>query len=144
MTYLEVVQALNNAADNVAAPDYTFIHGKRPDASLQSIQTKYPLIWVPPFRESYDLKTQNIERQITVCFFLQDSPNKTLEERQTLIQQAWDYQHDFMQQLYNGFDFMIKTFTVLDIIATPEYAQLAGTVSGYSVSFKLKSKITSC
>jgi hypothetical protein len=140
MTYLEVVNVLSEAASNVA-PNGSFVHGKRPDASLFSIAASFPIVWAPPFRENYNLVTGKMERQMTVCFFLQDSTNNTLEQRQNLIQDAWDFQHDFMQFLY---DVTPKTFNVSDIIATPEYAQLAGTVSGYSVSFKLQSKIVSC
>ena len=137
MTYLEVVNILSGATD-VVAPNGFFIHGKRPDASLFSIQTNFPIIWAAPFRENYNLVTGKIERQLTVCFFLQDSTNNTLAQRQNLIQQAWDYQHDFMLFLNSA---LPKTFNILDIVATPEYAQLAGTVSGYSVSFKFQSKL---
>jgi hypothetical protein len=87
------------------------------------------------------LQTGRIERQLTVCFFLQDSTNNTLAQRQALIQEAWDFQHDFMEYLDN---YMPKAFNISDIIATPEYAQLAGTVSGYSVSFKFQSKLVAC
>jgi hypothetical protein len=140
MTYLEVVNVLSAATD-VVAPNGFFIHGKRPDASLFSIQTNFPIIWALPFRENYNLQTGKIERQLTVCFFLQDSTNNTLAQRQALIQEAWDFQHDFMEYLDN---YMPKAFNISDIIATPEYAQLAGTVSGYSVSFKFQSKLVSC
>lgn len=137
MTYLEVVNILNIAADNVG-PNGVFIHGKRPDASLFSIQTSFPIIWAAPFRENYNLVTGKIERQLTVCFFLQDSTNNTLAQRQDLIQQAWEFQHDFMLFLNSA---LPKPFNISDIIATPEYAQLAGTVSGYSVSFKFQSRL---
>lgn len=137
MTYLEVVNVLSEAANNVA-PNGVFIHGKRPDASLFSIQTNFPIVWAAPFRETYNLQTGKIERQLTVCFFLQDSTNNTLAQRQDLIQQSWDFQHDFMLFLNSN---LPKTFNISDIIATPEYAQLAGTVSGYSVSFKFQSKL---
>lgn len=137
MTYSDLVNYLKAKA-LVVNPTGTFVHGKKPDASLTSSNMTFPLIWVAPFRESTDRIKGNIVRQITIAFFAQDSPNKTLIERQALIQTMWALKESFMASISND---LPRVISATGESATPEYSQLAGTVSGYAISFNVQSKI---
>lgn len=137
MTYSNLVNYFKAKA-LIVNPSGTFIHGKKPDASLTSSSTVFPLIWVAPFRESTDRIKGNINRQITIAFFDQDSPNKTLDQRQALIQSMWALKESFMTSINNDLPRVLST---ANESATPEYSQLAGTVSGYAISFNIQSKI---
>lgn len=139
MTYTEVVEYLKAKALAVS-PDCTFVHGKRPDASLVSTSMVYPLIWLAPFRETIDRQKGNIDNQITISFLAQDSTQNTLDQRQSLIQSMYVLKEAFMTSLRSGIP-MVGVATNEN--ATPEYSQLGGYVSGYSVSFKFSTK-TAC
>lgn len=139
MTYTEVVEYLKTKALAVS-PDCTFVHGKRPDASLVSTSMVYPLIWLAPIRETIDRQKGNIDNQITVSFLAQDSTQNTLDQRQALIQSMYVLKEAFMASLRSSIP-MVGVATNEN--ATPEYSQLGGYVSGYSVSFKFSTK-TAC
>ena len=139
MTYTEVVEYLKAKAIAVS-PDCTFVHGKRPDASLISTSMVYPLIWLAPFRETIDRQKGNIDNQITISFLQQDSTEYTLEQRQILIQSMYDLKEAFMTSLRSSIPLL---GVATNENATPEYSQLGGYVSGYSVSFKFSTK-TAC
>lgn len=137
MTFEQVITALQDAATNVN-PNGTFMYGKRPDAGLTTTSTALPIIWLAPFREMTDRNRGTIERQVVLAFFEQDSPNKTDAERQQMIENMWELQNDFMNYLQNAIP---KTFSITNEVQMPEYYKLAGTVSGYSVTFKFQSKL---
>lgn len=139
MTYTEVVEYLKAKA-LAESPDCTFVHGKRPDASLISTSTAYPLIWLAPFRETIDRQKGNIDNQITISFLAQDSTQNTLEQRQALIQTMYVLKEAFMNSLRSRIPLL---GVATNENATPEYSQLGGYVSGYSVSFKFSTK-TAC
>lgn len=138
MTYSDCVDFFKLKA-LAASPDCTFVHGKKPDASLTSTSMVYPLIWLAPFKETTDRKKGNIDRQIVIAFFAQDSTQNTLEQRQALIQTMWELKESFMDLIFNQDLPIVGTATNEN--ATPEYSQLGGYVSGYAVSFKFSSKI---
>jgi hypothetical protein len=139
MTYTEVVEYLKAKAI-VVSPDCTFVHGKKPDASLISTNMVYPLVWLAPFRETVDRKKGNVDNQITISFLQQDSTEYTLDQRQLLIQSMFDLKEAFMISLRAGIPMVAE---ISNESATPEYSQLGGYVSGYSVNFKFTSK-TAC
>ena len=139
MTYTEVVEYLKDKAIEVS-PDCTFVHGKKPDASLISTNMVYPLVWLAPFRETVDRKKGNVDNQITISFLQQDSTEYTLDQRQLLIQSMFDLKEAFMISLMAGIPMVAE---ISNESATPEYSQLGGYVSGYSVNFKFTSK-TAC
>ena len=139
MTYTEVVEYLRTKAINIS-PNCTFVHGKKPDASLISTSMVYPLIWLAPFRETVDRKKGNVDNQITIAFFAQDNTENTLIQRQALIQTMYELKEAFMISLRAGIPMVAE---ITNESATPEYSQLGGYVSGYSVNFKFTSK-TAC
>jgi hypothetical protein len=139
MTYTEVVEYLKSKAIGVS-PDCRFIHGKRPDASLASTNTVWPLIWLAPIRETIDRQKGNIDNQIIITFLAQDSTNNTLEERRALIQTMYVLKEAFMVSLRSSIPLL---GVATNENAVPEYSQLGGYASGYSVNFKFSSK-TAC
>ena len=139
MTYTEVVEYLKAKAINIS-PDCTFVHGKKPDASLISTNMVYPLVWLAPFRETVDRRKGNVDNQITIAFFAQDNTENTLIQRQALIQTMYELKEAYMISLRAGIPMVAE---ITNESATPEYSQLGGYVSGYSVNFKFTSK-TAC
>jgi hypothetical protein len=136
MTYEQTIELLRTTAESVA-PNGTFVFGKKADASLVSQTTAFPLIWLAPFREQTDRLKGNISRSIVLVFLYQDTTNYTESDRQNLIQEAWQLKEDYMIALNNT---LPKVAAYLNEIATPEFMQLSGSVSGYSVQFTLQSK----
>lgn len=136
MTYTDCVDYFMVKALAVS-PDCTFIHGKKADSSLISSSTIYPIIWLAPFSETVDRIKGNIERQITIAFFAQDSTNNTLIQRQGLIQSMWELKESFMSSLEDSIPMVGQ---VSNERAVPEYSWLAGYVSGYAVTFKFSTK----
>jgi len=55
-----------------------------------------------------------------------------------LIQGMWALKESFMVSINNDLPRVLST---ANESATPEYSQLAGTVSGYAISFNIQSKI---
>jgi hypothetical protein len=139
MTYTEVVEYLKAKAI-VVSPDCTFVHGKKPDASLISTNMVYPLIWLSPFRETVDRRKGNVDNQITIAFFAQDNTENTLIQRQALIQTMYQLKEAYMISLRAGIPMVAE---ITNESATPEYSALGGYVSGYAVNFKFTSK-TAC
>lgn len=137
MTYSNLVEYLKAKA-LIVNQSGTFIHGKKPDASLISSSTIFPLIWLAPFRETTDRVKGNVIRQVTVAFFTQDSTNITLEDRQALIESMWSLKEAFMSSINNDIP---RTISAIGESATPEYSQLSGKVSGYAINFTVQSKL---
>jgi hypothetical protein len=137
MTYSDLIDYLQTKA-LVVNPTGTFVHGKKPDASLISTNMVYPLIWVAPFRETTDRLKNKISRQVTIAFFAQDSTQNTLDQRQALIQTMWDLKELYVASLNND---LPKVLSALNESATPEYSQLGGYVSGYAISFNIQTKL---
>lgn len=133
-----------NTAVNAAG---TFVHGRKPEGSFDSIAAVYPLVFVLPFRDVADYKKETIKRSIVMFFFKQDNPGNTLVQREDMIQECYVIKDAFIQKMIEYSDTPGNTYfgklTISEVLATPEYAQLAGTVSGYSVSFTLITK-TDC
>lgn len=136
MTYEQTIELLRSTAASVA-PNGTFVFGKKADASLVSQTTAFPLIWLAPFREQTDRLRDLITRSVVLVFLYQDTTNYTEADRENLIQEAWQLKEDYMIALNNT---LPKVAAYLNEIATPEFMQLSGSVSGYSVQFTLQSK----
>ena len=141
MTYQEVIDLFKTIAMNVGQ---NFKHGKIPDVNFFTINTDWPLVILPPFREVTDYDKSLIERAIVLFFFTQDDPVNTIQEREVLISGQYFYKEDFITYLLIQFESPSSPYfglSISKVIATPEYAQMARYASGYSVTFTLKSKI---
>lgn len=146
MTYKDVINYFK-ATNTEVNTTGIFVHGRKPDASFISIAAAWPMVFVLPFRETTDYKKEIIKRNIVMFFFLQDNINNTLDQREDLIESAFELKEEFIRKMVelteSPSNAYFGKFTFSEILATPEYAQLAGTVSGYSISFTLTSK-TKC
>lgn len=146
MTYKEVItmfRAANTAINSVG----TFVHGRKPEGSFTTIAATFPLIFLPPFRESTDYKKAITRRTIVLFLLKQDNPGNTVEEREDLIEECYLLKEAFIAKLNEFWDSPSNTYfgkaSISEVMATPEYLQMAGTVSGYSISFTLSTK-TDC
>jgi hypothetical protein len=137
MTYSQAIELLRAVAENIA-PNGTFVFGKKADASLISQTTAFPLIWLAPFREQIDRIKGNVSRSIVLVFLYQDTTNYTEDQRQTLIQNAWQLKETYMTALNAT---LPKVAAYIGEISTPEFMQLSGSATGYSVQFTMQSKL---
>lgn len=127
--YLRTIQELRAIAEGVN-PSGTFLHGRDLDASL-SFGANMPLIHVLPFttREEDFLDSEDV----IICFWFQDSPDSTPEERENLISQAFELSSDFIGALKES-----PVLTIRAIEREPQYQTLSGTFSGYAVKVRLE------
>jgi len=137
MTYSQAIELLRAVAENIA-PNGSFVFGKKADASLISQTTAFPLIWLAPFREQTDRIKGNVSRSIVLVFLYQDTTNYTEDQRQTLIQNAWQLKETYMTALNAT---LPKVAAYIGEISTPEFMQLSGSATGYSVQFTMQSKL---
>jgi hypothetical protein len=141
MTYQEVIDMFRDVTTQVAQ---NFVHGKIPDVNFFTINTEWPLVILPPFRDVSDYEKANIERAIVLLFFAQDNPNNTMEDREAIISAQYSNKEEFINYFREQFESPSSPYfglSISKVVATPEYAQMAGYASGYSVTFTLKSKI---
>lgn len=146
MTYKGVITMFRavNTAINVSG---TFIHGRKPEGSFSSIAESFPLIFLPPFRETTDYKKAITRRTIVLFLLKQDNPGNTVDQREDLIEECFLLKEAFISKLNEFTESPSNAYfgkaTISEVMATPEYLQMAGTVSGYSISFTLTTK-TDC
>jgi hypothetical protein len=69
-------------------------------------------------------------------FWQQDTPATTNERREEIIAEMDDLSDIFLFALNAS-----SSLNLSNVLKTPEYRQLAGTVSGYGLSFTINSKI---
>ena len=137
MTYEDCVNFFKIKA-LAASPDCTFVSGKKADSSLISVDTVWPLIWLAPFTETIDRRKGNIDRQVAIAFFTQDSTNNTLDERKALFESMWQLKEAFMNSIENSIPMPGQ---ISNERSTMEFQMLSGYASGYAVSFKFSSKL---
>lgn len=133
MSYQSIVDLLRNLA-YIVNPNGHFMHGRRSDGSLD-YDKPFPQIHLYPVRSNPDIANSNERDDIILMFWQQDSPESTNEQREAMIAQMDVLSRNFMNELYAE-----DGVSVTNVLRTPEYRQLAGTVSGYGVSFTLPSK----
>lgn len=141
MTYQEVIDMFRDITTQVGQ---NFVHGKIPDVNFFTVNTDWPLVILPPFREVTDYDKSIIERAIVLFFFAQDNPGNTMQEREPIIANQYFCKEDFISFLLLQLESPSSScfgLSISKVQATPEYAQMAGYASGYSATFTLKSRI---
>jgi len=133
MSYQSIVDLLRNLA-YIVNPNGHFMHGRRSDGSLD-YDKPFPQIHLLPVRTQFDIKLDNETQDLIIMFWQQDSPESTNEQREAIIAQMDVLSRNFVAALYDE-----DGVSISNVLRTPEYRQLAGTVSGYGVSFTLISK----
>lgn len=134
MTYQGTVDLIRNLAFLVN-PNGHFMHGRRSDGSLDYPDV-FPQIHLYPLRQTIDVNNGNQITEVLIFFWQQDSPESSNEEREAIIAQMDVLSTNFLQLLNN------EVMSLSNARKTPEYRQLAGTVSGYGLSFTLSDKIS--
>jgi hypothetical protein len=136
MTYQAIVDLIRNTA-YIVNPTGHFVHGRRSDGSLD-YNEPFPQIHLMPVRSSIDYSNNTERSDIVILFWQQDSPESSNDEREAIIAQMDVLSRNFLQLLYDE-----DILNLANVLRTPEYRQLAGTVSGYGISFTIVDK-TSC
>lgn len=134
MSYQGIVDLIRNIS-NTINPTGTFMHGRRSDGSLE-YDGAFPQIHLYPVRLSFDIANDVERNEIIIMFWQQDSPESSNDEREAIISQMDILSTNFLNAIYNE-----ENISINNILKTPEYRQLAGTVSGYGVSFTIVGKV---
>lgn len=134
MNYQDIVDLCRVTA-NLVNPTGHFVHGRRTDGSLD-YDYAFPQIHLLPVQTTFDISNDLKTHQLILFFWEQDSPESSNEEREAKIA-AMDILSDlFLFELFEN-----QQLNISDVLKTPEYRQLAGTASGYGISFSLTTKL---
>lgn len=138
MSYKTVVNVIRGVANDVA-PQGTFTHGRRSDSSLE-FSGLFPQIHLFPFTGSIDITNSNIiTYNITMLFCGQDTPDSSNEEREDIIQAMDELSNEFIKGVIEADGVSCTGFR-----KEPNYRVLAGTTSGYIISFNLTTACSLC
>lgn len=136
MNYQSLVNTIRNVANTVNPPPQgRFIHARRTDGSLE-YDGPFPQIHLLPVQSEYDLNNDNVKHTVVLMFWQQDTPETTNERREEIIAEMDDLSDIFLFTLNAS-----SSLNLSNVLKTPEYRQLAGTLSGYGLSFVISSKI---
>lgn len=132
MIYSELIQILSTAA-NLAAPDGTFVHAKRYDGAVVTIEdeTTFPVINLLFCKATESLSQDRQTWNVAVLFWLQDSPDNSKDDRAELLFQAETIKDDFLRYVLN------QNVSIDSVVCTPEPERMASTVSGWGLTFNL-------
>jgi hypothetical protein len=133
MTYQSIIDILRTTA-NTVNPTGIFINARRTDGSLE-YSNQFPQIHLYPLRETIDINAGNITAEVLLMFWKQDSPDSTNDERETIIADMDVLSTAYLVELNTNM------ISISNARKTPEFRQLAGTVSGYGLAFTLSGKI---
>lgn len=110
----------------------TFRHGRIVDASLRSINDKFPLIILYPFIITPPERANHHSSDILMGFFKQDKAASSELDREQIITDMDNLSDLFLDNL-SLYD---KRFEYQGLVKEPQYLQYAGTVSGVAVRFR--------
>lgn len=131
MSYLGAVNIIKTISESIN-PDGIFVHCRTFDASLNFSEVDKQ-IYLYPISATVDLNNHYYEAwSILMGFYFQDAPDSTPEERQTLVGQADDMVTEFLAQLN-----VTEGIELSNARKEPSYRQMAGTYTGYILSFTL-------
>ncbi len=139
-TYSTIVDSIQLAAEAVN-PTGRFSHGRKVDVSQEyngagsdsASPTGYPLINLYPFKINRD-NDDNDSSKIIIGFFMQDRPDTSMDERQSIIDQMDDLSDAFLAELGSSI------LQVNDLSKEPQYQYYSGTISGFAISFTALTK----
>lgn len=138
MSYSGVVSIIKTVSESVN-PTGIFVHGRKFDASLNFSEADKQ-IYLYPITADVDLNNHFFESwKCIMGFYFQDAPDSTELNRQALIEQA-----DLMTTLFLDALNEYETISILNVRKEPSYRQMAGTYTGYILSFTLNSTTDLC
>lgn len=131
MSYLAVVNIIKNISEGLN-PNGVFLSGRKWDASLE-FSSPNCQVYLYPMTSNIDLKNSYIETwNCLMGLYFQDAPDSTPEERDIIIASAGNLAQQILVALNTTSTIQIGTARL-----EPSYRQMAGTYTGYLMSFTL-------
>lgn len=138
MSYKGVVNLIRSISEEVN-PTGIFTHSDKWKTSLNFSKNDIQ-ICLYPFSGSIDLTNHYYESwNIVMGFYYQDAPDSTAEEQEELIQKA-DIKSRFFLDKIN----QTEGVELSNVKKEPSYRQMAGTYTGYIISFTLGATSSLC
>lgn len=138
MAYQATVNFIRDICNDIN-PTGTFCHARRSDGSLE-YHGEMPQIHLYPITSDIDVANGLISTSaILMAFWFQDATDSSNEEREAIIAKAEVLCNKFIQEAVEA-----EGFEITNIRTEPNYRQLAGTLSGYLLSFRLKTAESPC
>lgn len=146
MTHQEIVDMIRDVANAVNVGG-GFVYGTRFNGSIHSVTTgadanttpQFPLIHLYSVAKKVDRLNDNQVWSLVIAFWYQDDlenvPTQTDVSREAILANAETLCESFMSALFD------EPIMIDNENQTPEILQLAGTVSGWSTSFEIISKV---
>lgn len=131
MSYQSTVNLLRTAANEVNTG--RFIHGRKMDAS-KAYDGMYPLAFLYPFQISAATDPNFIDKSdILIGFFMEDKPDSSPEERESIVAAMDDLSRLFLEKL--GENDNVK---VSNVVKEPMYQIYSGDISGFAIRFSFE------
>jgi hypothetical protein len=138
MSYIGVVTLIKTVSESVN-PTGLFEHGRRWDASLNFGENNKQ-IYLYPITANVDLNNHFFESwSVVMGFYFQDAPDSTELERQGLIVEADVMVTEFLNLLNET-----ESIELSNSRKEPSYRQMAGTYTGYILTFTLNTTTDLC
>lgn len=138
MSYLNVVNSFRSIAAALN-PSGVFEHCRSWDASLE-FSSPNCHIFLYPLRWRTNKKAAFIDRySVVMCFYFQDAPDSTNQQREIIIASAKNLWDSFYIQLDS-----VAGFQLDEARAEPKYRTMTGTYSGIITEFQLTTSTNIC
>lgn len=134
MLYNDLVETIKTASEEINESG-TFVHGRRADGSL-NFPGKFPQIHLYPFTSNIDVNGNGETSNILMGFWYQDKPDSSPKQKQELISKADTLCRSFLKQILS-----LGTIQLSNVRVEPQYQMMAGTLSGYALSFTITSPL---
>jgi len=138
MSYLGAVNLIKSISETVN-PTGLFQHGRRWQASLNFSENDKQ-IYLYPIRKISSLSNHYYETwSIVMGFYFQDAPDSTPLQQQAIVNEA-----DIMSTEFENLIKESEGTDCSDFNSEPSYRQMAGTYTGYILSFTLNTTTDLC
>lgn len=138
MSYLGAVNVIKDVSESVN-PTGLFVHCRTFEASLKFSEVDKQ-IFLYPISANVDVTNHYYESwECLMGFYFQDAPDSTELEQQALIVLADEMATDFLDELNE-----VEGIELSGIRKEPSYRKMAGTYTGYIISFTMGATTDTC
>ena len=131
MSYIGAVNIIRDTA-NAINPNGTFEHCRTWDASLEFNEADCQ-IFLYPLQAAIDITNHFYESwQVVMAIYFQDSPDSTNEERENIVNSAFNLAKIFLSTINEN-----ELIEISGIRTEPNYRQLSGTYTGITLTFTM-------
>lgn len=131
MSYLAVVDIIKNISEGLN-PNGVFLNGRKWDASLEFSGNNCQ-VYLYPMTSTVDLQNNYLETwNCLMGLYFQDAPDSTPEQRELIIASAGNLAKEILIALNDT-----ESIQIGQARLEPSYRQMAGTYTGYLMSFTL-------